>query len=179
MTQCLVQAVDPDRFKSFLSASAVFILPDDRLTLVQTTRALCHFYENYHSEVVDISRALAFFELLLLESAPTIMRSDGWLLLGCRHPIQWIGAASTRLLSIDVLQYILESPLYDRIVDRCIRFGYAGPVASCLVSLYASSTHIDAVYNTLRLVTTAGGVHVAACPIQSIVPRCTAVMMEC
>ena len=88
------------------------------------------------------------------------MQSDDWLSLGFGHPFQWI----------DVLHSLLESPLGDRIVDRCIRFGYDGTVVSCLVSLRAPNTIIDAIYNTLRLVTTADCVHVAACPLQSIVP---------
>ena len=60
---------------------------------------------------MNASRAFAFFELFLLALAPTIMRSDGWLSIGCGHPIQWIGADPIRLLAIDVLQSLLKSPL--------------------------------------------------------------------
>ena len=149
------------------------------MTLVRTTHSLCHLYENDHPDLVAIFRALAFFEIRLVASTVTILWSDDWLSLGCGHPIQWIDVAPIRLLSLNVLQSLFESPLGDRIVDRCICFGYTGPISSCLVSFRASCTPIDAENNTPHLVPTTGGLQVAAYPLQSIVPRSTAVMMEC
>ena len=60
LNQPLVQAVDPDCFKCFLSASAGFIFPIVRLTLVQNTRALCHLYDNDYFDLVFVYRAQAF-----------------------------------------------------------------------------------------------------------------------
>ena len=82
-------------------------------------------------------------------------------------------------LSVDVPQSLLETKLEELIIDSCNKFGYTGDVLYTLVQLRGSSTFVDTENITLRLVTTTGGVYVAACPLQSVVPRCSPVMMEC
>ena len=119
-----------------------FQLPGDRTDLVRTTWALYQLYGNDNRELVDASRALAFFLSLLLALEPTIMRINGWLFIDCGHPIQWIRTDPIRLVAIDVLQSLLESRLDEYIVERCTRFEYTWSVLCSLVDLRASSTPI-------------------------------------
>ena len=144
---------------------------------MRTTRALCQSYGHDYRKMVESTRALALFELLHFASAPTVMRSDVWLSIGCDFPIEWIGTAPMRPLSVDVLQSLLDSILRERIINCCIRFGFALPIVISPTRLRASGLTTDAENTTLRLVSTASGVQVVAFPQQSIAPLCTPVMM--
>ena len=88
-----------------------------------------------HTRLFDEWRALAFFELLLLVFAPTIVRSDAWIQYITQNPVAWMAHRHVRLLTTPKLLMLLRSNIGRDILEQLEHVEWASPIMSTLQQL--------------------------------------------
>lgn len=109
---------------------------------------------NASAAVEELTRAtnsLAFFELMLMCTAPTIYHSDHWIQYVTGHPVVWIPAHHCRLLHTNVLLQILRSPLGTLCLSEWFDAKWESPIFDDLVQLQSSNRFLTDEASILQL----------------------------
>lgn len=98
------------------------------------------------SRLFEEWRALAFFELMLLVCAPTIMRSDAWMQLICKQKVEWIPHRHVRLLKTPLLLHLLRSHIGREVLQRFEQIDWSSPMLSTMQRLRTNPAMYDGGY---------------------------------
>lgn len=93
-----------------------------------------------NQRLFDEWRALAFFELLLLVFAPTIVRSDAWIQYITQTPVAWMAHRHVRLLKTPLLLSLLRSHIGRDILEQLEHVEWASSVMKTMQQLRVPGT---------------------------------------
>ncbi|KAF1318173.1 hypothetical protein FI667_g14138, partial [Globisporangium splendens] len=86
-------------------------------------------------ELTRASKALGFFELMLMSIAPTIFANDHWIQYLTGQPVEWIPAHNARLLHPNTLLRLLRSELGSHCMQQWSEVQWQGHLLDDLESL--------------------------------------------
>ena len=114
----------------------------------------CATWWTSSGEITELSRAtkaLGFFDIMLMSIAPTIFSNDRWIQYITGQPVEWIPAHHTRLLHPNTLLRLLRSELGAHCMQQWREVQWQGPLLDDLENLRELDKFYPAESSVLQL----------------------------